>query len=57
VRRLNDELGIPPLSRLIERRDLDLLADKAAANASAPSNPRAAGVEEFRAMFAAALAS
>jgi alcohol dehydrogenase len=57
VRRLNDELGIPSLSRLIERRDLDLLAEKAAANTSAPSNPREAHVEEFRAMFAAGLAS
>jgi lactaldehyde reductase len=57
VRRLNDELGIPPLSRLIERADLDLLAEKAAANTSAPSNPREAGAEEFRAMFAAGLGS
>jgi alcohol dehydrogenase len=55
VRRLNDELSIPPLSRLIDRRDLDLLAEKAAANTSAPSNPRPAGVEEFRAMFEAGL--
>ncbi len=29
---------------------------KAAANTSAPSNPRRAGVEEFRAMFEAGLA-
>ncbi len=57
VRRLNERLGIPPLSRLIERRDLDLLAEKAAANTSAPSNPREAGGEEFRAMFAAGLGS
>jgi hypothetical protein len=57
TRRLNDELGIPPLSRLIERRDLDLLAEKEAANTSAPSNPRDAGVAEFRAMFAAGLGS
>ena len=56
VRGLNDRLGIPPLSRLIELDDLDLLAEKAAANTSAPSNPRDAGVEEFRAMFAAGLA-
>jgi alcohol dehydrogenase len=57
IRRLNDELGIPPLGQLIQRGDLDLLAEKAAANTSAPSNPREAGVEEFRAMFAAGLAS
>jgi alcohol dehydrogenase len=56
VRVLNDELGIPPLATLIDRRDLDLLAAKAAANTSAPSNPRAAGAEEFRAMFEAGLA-
>jgi alcohol dehydrogenase len=56
VRALNQQLGIPPLSRLIDRRDLDLLAEKAAANTSAPSNPREAGAGDFRAMFAAGLA-
>jgi alcohol dehydrogenase len=55
VHRLNNELGIPPLASLIDRQDLDLLAAKAAANTSAPSNPRDAGVAEFRAMFEAGL--
>jgi len=40
IRRLNAELDIPPFGRLIDERDLDLLAAKAAANTSAPSNPR-----------------
>jgi alcohol dehydrogenase len=54
VRSLNDDLGIPPLSELIEPGDLDLLAEKAAANTSAPSNPRAVDQAAFRDMFATA---
>jgi alcohol dehydrogenase class IV len=57
VRRLNSELGIASLGELIQRRDAGVLAEKAAANTSAPSNPREARVEEFRVMFAAGLAS
>ncbi|HET7171895.1 MAG TPA: iron-containing alcohol dehydrogenase [Gaiellales bacterium] len=51
VRRLNAALAIPPLAELIAADDLDLLAEKAAANTSAPSNPREAGAAEFREMF------
>jgi alcohol dehydrogenase len=51
VRGLNDRLGIPPVAELIDAADLDLLAEKAAANTSAPSNPREAGVDAFREMF------
>jgi hypothetical protein len=40
----------------IQPADLDLLASKAAANTSSPSNPREAGVDVFRTMFAAGLA-
>ncbi len=56
VRDLNRKLGIPPLDQLIAERELDLLAEKAAANTSAPSNPRPAGVAEFREMYVAELA-
>jgi alcohol dehydrogenase len=55
VRGLNETLGIPPLAKLIDRVDLDLLAEKAAANTSAPSNPRVAGMSDFRAMFESGL--
>jgi alcohol dehydrogenase len=55
VAALNADLGIPPLSELIRSEDLGLLAEKAAANTSAPSNPRPAGVADFREMFAGGL--
>lgn len=56
VRELNRDLGIPPLRELIKEADLDLLAEKAAANTSRPSNPREADVSDFRRMFADSLA-
>ena len=56
VRELNRDLGIPALRELIKEADLDLLAEKAAANTSRPSNPREAGVSDFRRMFADSLA-
>jgi alcohol dehydrogenase len=56
VAALNADLGIPPLGELIRAKDLDLLAEKAAANTSAPSNPRPASVADFREMFARGLA-
>lgn len=51
VRELNGRIGIPTLASLIDEKDLDILAQKAFANTSTPSNPRAAGVNEFREMF------
>ena len=54
---LNADLGIPALAELIRDEDLDLLAEKAAANTSAPSNPRPASVADFRDMFARGLAA
>jgi alcohol dehydrogenase len=51
VRELNADLGIPPLAELIRPEDLDLLAEKAAANTSAPSNPRDVDAAAFRGMF------
>ena len=55
VRDLNRDLGIPPLSALIREGDLDLLAEKAAANTSRPSNPRAAEQLDFHRMLQRAL--
>ncbi|MFZ1997467.1 MAG: iron-containing alcohol dehydrogenase [Solirubrobacteraceae bacterium] len=57
VAALNADLGIPPMAQLIRAEDLDLLAEKAAANTSVPSNPRPAGVADFREMFALGLTS
>ena len=55
VRELNQSLGIPRLAELIKESDLDLLAEKAAANTSRPSNPRAAETSDFRTMLQSAL--
>jgi alcohol dehydrogenase len=57
IRDLNRDLHIPALRDLIHTDDLDLLADKAEANSSTPSNPRAASRADFRAMLAGALAA
>ena len=55
VRELNRDLGIAPLGELIHRSDLDVLAEKAEANTSRPSNPRAADKTAFRTMLENAL--
>jgi alcohol dehydrogenase len=57
VRDLNRDLGIATLGELIRREDLDLLAEKAAANTSRPSNPREADKAAFRAMLESALSN
>jgi len=57
VRGLNSELGIPTLPELIREADLDVLAEKANANTSRPSNPRDVDEAGFRAMFAQALSA
>lgn len=51
VRELNKRIGIPTLASLIDEKDLDVLAQKAFANTSTPSNPRSANVADFREMF------
>jgi alcohol dehydrogenase len=51
VRDRNGRLGIPELADLIDEADLDLLAEKAFANTSTPSNPLSPGVAAFRRMF------
>jgi alcohol dehydrogenase len=52
IRALNEDLRVPAMSTLIRPEDLDLLGEKAAANTSTPSNPRAATAAAYRAMFA-----
>lgn len=51
VRDRNARLGIPGLAELIDEADLDLLAEKAFANTSTPSNPLSPDVAAFRQMF------
>ena len=51
VRDRNARLGIPDLAELIDEADLDLLAEKAFANTSTPSNPLSPDVAAFRRMF------
>ena len=57
IRDLNADLGVPPMRDLIKAEDLDVLAGKAEANTSTPSNPRAATAADYRAMFARELAT
>ncbi|HEX2321110.1 MAG TPA: iron-containing alcohol dehydrogenase [Streptosporangiaceae bacterium] len=54
---LNADLGVPPMRDLIKPEDLDVLAAKAEANTSTPSNPRTATAADYRAMFARELGS
>jgi alcohol dehydrogenase class IV len=56
VRDRNGRLGIPALGTLIDEADLDLLAEKAFANTSTPSNPLSPDVAAFRQMFVDELA-
>ena len=51
VRDRNNRLGIPDLADLIDEAHLDLLAEKAFANTSTPSNPLSPDVAAFRRMF------
>ena len=52
IRRLSRDLAVPPMRDLIRPADLDVLGRKAEQNTSTPSNPRPAGMAEFRDMFA-----
>jgi alcohol dehydrogenase len=51
VRALNARLEIPTLAELIVASEVELLAAKAYANTSTPSNPRPASVSDFQAIF------
>jgi alcohol dehydrogenase len=56
IRRLNRCLQVPPLAKLIDAADLDLLGQKAQQNTSTPSNPRPADAAAFATMLARELA-
>ena len=51
VRQLSVDVGIPTKLEAMKEEDLDFLAQSAAADACAPGNPRAASVEDFKALF------
>lgn len=51
VRQLSIDVGIPTKLEALKEEDLDFLAESAAADACAPGNPKAATVEDFKALF------
>jgi lactaldehyde reductase len=56
IRDLRADLGVPSMGDLIRAEDLDVLAHKAEANTSTPSNPRDVAAADYRAMFAREMA-
>ena len=51
VRQLSVDVGIPTKLDKLKEEDLPFLAESAAADACAPGNPKAADVEDFKALF------
>ncbi len=51
VRQLSVDVGIPTKLEAMKEEDLEFLAQSAAADACAPGNPKAASVEDFKALF------
>ena len=51
VRQLSVDVGIPTKLEAMKEEDLEFLAQSASADACAPGNPRAASVEDFKALF------
>ena len=51
VRQLSVDVGIPTRLEAMKEEDLEFLAQSAAADACAPGNPKAASVEDFKALF------
>lgn len=51
VKKLSADVGIPSKLAAIKEEDLDFLAESAKADACAPGNPKAADIEDFKAMF------
>lgn len=51
VRKLSADVGIPTKLEKLKEEDLEFLAQSAAADACAPGNPKAASVEDFKALF------
>ena len=51
VRQLSQDVGIPTKLEGMKEEDLDFLAESAAADACAPGNPKAASIEDFKALL------
>lgn len=51
VRQLSVDVGIPTRLEAMKEKDLEFLAQSAAADACAPGNPKAASVDDFKALF------
>jgi lactaldehyde reductase len=51
VRQLSVDVGIPTKLEKIKEEDLDFLAESAYADACAPGNPKAASVEDMKALI------
>ena len=51
VRQLSADVGIPTRLEAMKEEDLEFLAQSAAADACAPGNPKAASVDDFKALF------
>ncbi len=51
VRQLSQDVGIPTKLEGMKEEDLDFLAESAAADACAPGNPKAASIDDFKALF------
>lgn len=51
VRQLSVDVGIPTRLEAMKEEDLEFLAQSAAADACAPGNPKAASVDDFKALF------
>ncbi len=51
VQQLSVDVGIPTKLEALKEEDLQFLAESAAADACAPGNPKAASVEDFKALF------
>ena len=51
VKKLSADVGIPAKLDALKEEDLPFLAESAAADACAPGNPKAASVEDFKALF------
>lgn len=51
VRQLSEDVGIPAKLEALKEEDLTMLAESAKADACAPGNPKAADIEDFKALF------
>lgn len=51
VKKLSEDVGIPSKLAAIKEEDLEFLSQSAKADACAPGNPKAADIDDFKAMF------